>query len=273
MKNNLKQRKSQLSHIEPDCNTVKSGNSEAVNQMYRWQFTLKWSEPIEPKTLYTNLKPFCKEFYYQLEEGEGGYKHYQGCLSLNNKERLNTVKNIIGFNEVHLEKAFNWNALKNYCKKSDTRINGPWSHLTVWINTISDLNWWQKEVWDMIGNTSPDDRKIYWFWDEVGNIGKTAFTKKCAIELGATVLNNGSFSDIAYSMPDDPKLVIFNLPRSLECRVNYSAIECIKDGMIFSAKYESKTKYFNAPHVLVFANFEPDITSMSLDRWEIINLG
>ncbi|MGN5493399.1 hypothetical protein, partial [Campylobacter coli] len=65
----------------------------------------------------------------------------------------------------------------------------------------------------------PDDRSIYWIYDTVGNMGKSVFCKWAAVKLGATVLNNGSFSDIAFSLPDSPKIVLFDLPRTIEGRV------------------------------------------------------
>jgi len=264
-----------VSHDEPAGNTKTAGQG---NQLYRWAFTLAAvydsegkSEPIEPEVLHTILKEHCKEFYFQLERGENGYMHYQGCLSLKVKHRLSETKNIIGFNTVHLEPVRNWHASKNYCKKFESRVGGPWDHSSVFIKIIQDLNWWQLEVMLTLKG-EPDLRKIYWIWDIEGNKGKSSFCKYCAVKLGATVLNNGSFADIAFSLPDVPRIVIFDLPRTIEGRVNYSAIEATKNGLIFSGKYESKTKLFNAPHIVVFANFGPDRTQMSDDRWEIINL-
>jgi len=291
-----------MSQQEPGGNTSPPvlKNKIVTTQCYRWQFTLK-AEPIEPEEpisqaeiIYNNLKPFCKEFYYQLEMGknktvkntvnkgmpdecvyetvEEGYLHYQGCFSLITKHRMNEVKNIIGWNNVHLESPKNWNALKNYCKKEDTRILGPWSHLTNWIKTITVLYPWQKGVVDVISLPCTNERVVYWLWGATGNIGKTAFTKWAAVHLGATVIRGGALKDIAFSIPDDPKIIIFDITRTVEGRVNYEALEACKDGMIFSAKYESRMKVFNSPHVLVFANFEPELDKLSKDRWEVINL-
>ena len=35
------------------------------------------------------------------------------------------------------------------------------------------------------------------------------------------------------------------------------------------AKYESKPICRNSPHVIIFANFEPDLDKLSNDRWII----
>ena len=49
-------------------------------------------------------------------------------------------------------------------------------------------------------------------------------------------------------------------------------MESIKNGRVFSAKYESKMKVFDPPHVICFANFEPKREAMSADRWAIVDL-
>jgi len=120
--------------------------------------------------------------------------------------------------------------------------------------------------------TEPDDRTIVWVWEENGCAGKTQFCKYMALKHQATILGNGAFKDIAQALPDNPKIVLFNITRDLEERINYSALEAVKDGLIFSGKYESKTKIFNSPHVVIFSNFEPRKESMSLDRWKIIKI-
>lgn len=265
-----------MSQNEPAGNTdtavsdpkKKSSN----NQCYRWQFTLKFNgEPNEPELLAQLLRPFCKEFYYQLEQGESDYQHFQGCLSLITKHRLNEVKNMIR-NDVHLEPAKNWHALKNYCGKSETRIAGPWNHQTAWIRLPEQLFEWQQQVVDLVSQECDNDRIIYWFWDEEGCKGKTTLCKYLISRYGACMIDGG-YKDIAFSLPDNPKIVLMNITRTTEGHVNYKALEAVKDGLVFSAKYESRVKIFNSPHVIVFANFQPDFEAMSKDRWFVHKLG
>lgn len=269
-----------VSQDEPAGNTKTAGSKKSYYQAYRWFFTLKRDfknfhgviEPIEPENLAKILREFCKEFYFQLESGEQtGYVHYQGVVSLDKKHRMKEVVNLFGTKVVHVEPAKNWYSSIKYCAKDETKLKGPWDHNSVWVETITELNWWQSELKDTL-LCKPDNRTIYWLWDSVGNIGKSSFCKYAAVHLGATVLGNGSFTDIAFAIGDNPKTIIFDLPRTIEGRVNYTAIEKCKDGMVFSGKYESRTKIFNPPHIVVFANFSPDMHAMSADRWVVICL-
>jgi len=279
----------QMSQEESGGNTnaPDSRNKNSSNQCYRWAFTLR-CEPNEPgalapanptcrgidaQDLWDLLKGFCKEFYFQMEEGAGGYLHYQGCFSLITKHRLSEVKNLIGFNHVHLEnKILDWNALKRYCKKEDTRVAGPWDHNHNWITLIKKFRPWQQNIWDLISQPCDDNRTIWWFWEPNGNIGKTMFSKHCIVKLGANVVRSGALKDIAFSLSDKPKVIIFDIPRTVLERVNYEALEACKDGLIFSAKYESKVKIFESPHVICFANEPPEEQYLSKDRWAVVRL-
>jgi translation initiation factor 2 beta subunit (eIF-2beta)/eIF-5 len=244
---------------------------EAECQAYRWAFTLKCKgEPDEPEALWLLLTEIAKEFYFQMEVGESGYIHFQGCLSLKVKHRRVEVKNMMGRFDVHLETVKDWAASKKYCQKEKSRLGGPWSHKSSFIK-VDEPYGWQLYVMDII-NIQPEKREIWWFWDKDGKKGKSDLAKYLYVRYNATVLNNGRFTDIACAIPEQPKIVVFDLPRTLESKVNYTAIECIKNGMIFSGKYESKTKAYNPPHVIVFANFEPCKETLSLDRWIVVNI-
>lgn len=84
----------------------------------------------------------------------------------------------------------------------------------------------------------------------------------------AFYISGGKTADIAlaYARQD---IVIFDFAREQEERVNYHCIEKFKDGLMWSPKYNSKTKIFRPPRVLVFSNFEPDVTKLSADRWDL----
>lgn len=98
---------------------------QASERGRRWQFTLNSVNGVLPEMklqLSQDLLYYC----YQIEQGEQGTKHYQGCIRLSTPMRLNSVKALLGFDSIHLEIARQWDKLILYCKKQETRLEGPW---------------------------------------------------------------------------------------------------------------------------------------------------
>ncbi len=124
---------------------------------------------------------------------------------------------------------------------------------------------WQSNLLLRI-ESPPDPRKILWYWESEGNVGKTYFAKYLVCKYDAFYINGGKGIDIIHAY-DLQKIVILDQTRTSEEYVNYGIIEAFKNGMVFSPKYDSCTKVFEIPHVLVFANFAPDLDKLSLDRW------
>lgn len=128
---------------------------------------------------------------------------------------------------------------------------------------------WEETVIEMMNSqyNQSDKRTINWFCDRKGGVGKTEFIEKIRLR-----------SDDVISFRDDPapevkyiyngqKMVYFDIPRN--AYVNYCLIETIKDGMFISTKYEPKVKFCKRPSVAVFSNIFPDVTKLSMDRWNI----
>ena len=255
-----------MSQREPTGNTRTVGSQ---HQLYRWCATIK-EDCIKLSQLSQIFKEFCKKYTFQLEEGENGYRHWQCVFSLKEKLRFPTVKNLFP-QAAHIEPCRDWFGSRAYCSKEDSRVQGPYTERSLQISTITELREWQSRLLTRI-REEPDDRTILWFTDVEGGAGKTAFTKYLVVHHGAMAFTNAKTSDIAYAMPSNCRIVVFNFTRTVEGRINTGAIESVKDGMLFSGKYESKLILFNSPWVIVFANFDPDRTTLSQDRWEIIQL-
>lgn len=141
------------------------------------------------------------------------------------------------------------------------------------------LHPFQKRVIEMINDKCNDDRVIHWFWDKRGNRGKTALCKHICIKYKSIYLNGKSadvkcgIAKLIETTGKAPKIMLFGYPRSSEEYVNYGSLEEVKDGLFFSGKFESGMVKYNSPHVFVFANFKPDKTKMSKDRWQIHDIG
>lgn len=131
---------------------------------------------------------------------------------------------------------------------------------------------WQKDVLEII-RTEPDDRTIHWLWEKKGCAGKTTFCKYLSHKFGAVPLE-GKKNDILYCAAIfESDIYVWDLERSMEEYVSYGALEKIKNGYFMCSKYESKPVIRNCPHVFVFANFEPDVSRLSKDKWNIVHIG
>lgn len=129
---------------------------------------------------------------------------------------------------------------------------------------------WQKDLMDEL-KFDPDDRKVIWYYDEIGNQGKTWLSKFLLAKGDAAYFTNGKTTDIAHAYNGE-RIAIFDFSRTLDGKVNYGAIECVKNGVLFSPKYNSTTKVFKSPWVICMANFKPNFGALSRDRWSFRTL-
>lgn len=129
-------------------------------------------------------------------------------------------------------------------------------------------------------NNAADNRKILWYYDESGGKGKS-WTAKYLCQSPEYIIfkrcdGGRNISHILLKhIRNHPELkaVIFDLPRSYQDRDIYEVMECIKDRMITSTKYDGVTQLLPKNlHVVVFANFLPERNSMSADRFDIRTL-
>lgn len=85
----------------------------------RWAFTAfedQWG-------LFNDMPDIVAEWGWQTEVcPDTGRKHYQGYLRTRNQQRFTALRKVLP--GVHIEPARNWEALMNYCKKTETAVNG-----------------------------------------------------------------------------------------------------------------------------------------------------
>lgn len=137
---------------------------------------------------------------------------------------------------------------------------------------IKDFRDWQQELDDVLKEECEDNRRIWWIYDPRGAAGKSTMVKHLIYNRNAITLS-GKANDIFYAYQGQ-RIAIFDIPRSHEGDfINYGAMEKIKDGVFFVAKYNSMAyvRDYNA-HVVVFANCLPDETKFTPDRLEIVHL-
>lgn len=245
------------------------------NGKKHWMITLKTGNKYNGSNgsyLRKWLEEFTSEAVWQVEVGdESGYEHIQLTFRLKVKQRLSWLKNHF-HKQAHCEVVNNGDAAFDYCQKSETRLHGPFYWPEPVSNGVEDplegktLYNWQQEIIDIF-NGPVDARKIYWFWEPNGNVGKSDFCLHCVLNHDAVVYDSGK-KDILFAHKNQTK-IIFDLSRTQEGFVSYDAMESLKKGFCFSGKYESGMKVFPKPHIVVFANWEPDTSKLSMDRWDI----
>ena len=140
------------------------------------------------------------------------------------------------------------------------------------LKNYDDVEWrpWQQEVIERVGD-EPHPRKIHWYIDRIGNVGKTFLATYLVLTQDCIRFENGKSLDIKHAYAGQ-KICIFDFSRSMENHINYEVIESIKNGIMFSSKYDSSMKIYKKPISLVFAHFAPDLSTLSADRWDIITL-
>lgn len=104
---------------ETDRQTDKTAKSS------RWAFTAF----EEQYGLFKVMPPYVFEWGWQEETAPStGKKHYQGYLRTKQQVRLAQLRKT--FPGVHFEVSRNWDALKQYCSKSETAVSGTKVHQT-----------------------------------------------------------------------------------------------------------------------------------------------
>lgn len=119
-----------------------------------------------------------------------------------------------------------------------------------------------------------NDREIIFVVDNTGGTGKSWFVKYMLRKRPNDVqrLSIGKRDDLAYAIDESKSVFLFDIPRSQSEYLQYSILEQLKDGMIFSTKYQSRSKSLNRnAHVVVFMNEQPDRNALSQDRYKVIN--
>lgn len=235
-----------------------------------------------------NLLGFCErknivDYIIQEEIGKNSKtQHLQFSIRFKNQVSLDTLKNF--FDKVHWEKSKNIFAAFKYCAKDDTHIGRRWKKKRFNCkDPLENLKYykWQEDILKLISKScNVKNRKIHWYYDEIGGCGKTMFAKHIILNYeNSCYCNAGKANDIKFYVSSVLKtnnnklnVCIFDFARSNENYISYQAIEEIKNGIMFCGKYESGLCLFDTPHIIIFANFKPDETKLSMDRWIIKEL-
>lgn len=246
------------------------------NQCVWWFFTWNNYSECDVSQMLTFLNAKARTYAFQRETGENGTKHLQGCFQLYSKARW-TEFNLS--QKIHWEKVVHPLQSLMYCTKNETRDPGttPYTRgLPAPISVREPSAKWELDILDIIHQPA-DLRKIYWFWENKGNFGKSSFVKYLVVREKAMPCIGGRLQDICNLVVNQGdrefNIVVFDIPRGHGGHVSYDALECMKNGLIVNTKYEAAFHVFNSPHIIIFANEPPaNPEKLSEDRWVITEL-
>ena len=237
-----------------------------------WVFT--YNHPPDDFIQLLHVVPEIKCFVVQKEKGICGTPHLQGYVEFKRRVRAPAV--IDWTSKIYWEICKSIPKAIAYCQKKETRVAGPWFKAITPMRAVQEkfaFKPWQLELLNTL-SLPPHPRKIYWYCDLEGGKGKTEIAKWLAINRGAAVLGGkgADMKDAIARMRQYPDIVIIDVPRCTLGYISYQGIEEVKNGIFFSGKYESKMVTGPIPHLIVFANEEPNYEKLSKDRWEVIHL-
>nr|WPR18742.1 MAG: replication polyprotein [Chemarfal virus 96] len=263
------------------------GNTKTLTRSRGWCLTVNNYTEEEWYDLKLVGTQQTQKFCLGKETGAQGTPHIQGYLYFANARTFEQVKLMCG--RAHWEKAKgNPSQNRDYCSKEGDYVEGGWPKAKIDPNVArrvkalqryEDVEWrpFQKEILEYI-DEEPDDRTVIWVVDKEGGKGKSYLAKYIYLNY-PTIIADGKKDNVFNQLKTkldggmEPRVCLLDIPRCGQGYMNYGVIEQIKNGLIYSGKYEGGDCIFDPPHVVVFANFDPDYSQFTGDRWKVIDLG
>lgn len=136
---------------------------------------------------------------------------------------------------------------------------------------------WQKQLYNEIIGQEANDRKVIWYLDSEGAAGKSYFARHMFRHEGAFITDKAEEGNIQHALRRQVEstgnpvtIMVLDFPRHRSLSNAYGIIESIKNMLFFSGKYQSGMVDLEVPsHMIVFSNTCPDLSKLSLDRWDL----
>ena len=213
----------------------------------------------------------CKKWIVAKETGKNGYEHYQIRLQTSNDQFFHWVKDHMP--KAHVEACTDtWEYERKegqYWTSQDTAL--------IRQSRFGKPNKQQENFLKMLKTQS--DRQIDVIYDEKGGWGKSWLTrhlwetKQCYYVPPTVSSVQGLIQWVASGYDGEP-IIIIDIPRSWKwSEPLYTAIESIKDGMVYDTRYSAKMRDIWGVKVVCMTNAMPKVDKLSADRWRISVVG
>lgn len=201
------------------------------------------------------------------ETGNDGYKHWQ--VRMNTRYTFEALKT--HFPKAHIEEASdNWEYEKkegNYLTSEDgvgqleTRFGILRDNQNRILNNLRDQG----------------DREIDVVIDPYGNTGKTwlarhLYQKGLGFYVPPTIKDERAIIQYVANGYRMEPIVVIDIARSTKWTNSlYVAIETVKDGLVYDARYKTTVRDIHGCKVLVTCNVCPKLDKLSRDRWRLFD--
>ncbi|ANC51542.1 replication associated protein [Porcine stool-associated circular virus] len=213
----------------------------------------------------------CKKWTIGKEKGKNGYEHWQIRIETSNDDFFEWMQDHIP--TAHIEKSDSGVDECRYETKEGQYVTYS-DRVQNLMQRYGAFRRNQKRAMQALEATN--DRQVVVWYDETGNVGKSWFTgalweRGLAYVTPPTIDTvKGLIQWVASCYIDGGwrPYVIIDIPRSWKWSEQlYSAIESIKDGLIYDTRYHSRMINIRGVKVLVMTNTMPKLDKLSKDRW------
>lgn len=201
------------------------------------------------------------------ETGNDGYKHWQ--IRINTRYTFEALKQ--AFPKAHIEEAsddYRYERKEgNYIESGDT--------VYTLMARFGDLRENQNRIIRNLDTQS--DRQIDVVCDPSGCTGKThtiraLYNRGLAFFVPPTITDGKTIIQYVASGYDREPIIVVDVARSTRwCNALYVALETIKDGLVYDARYHTTTRDIHGVKVLVMCNTRPKLDKLSMDRWRLFD--
>ena len=110
---------------------VRATSAAMPGRQARFYIGTKNNPDISPEDVIIRLVEHECQYTFQKERGEAGTEHYQFFVAFPRRRTVRVASNILQnvFGPCHVEVARDVRASERYCRKIDSRVDGPWSNV------------------------------------------------------------------------------------------------------------------------------------------------